>query len=154
MPDDEARDDEARREPQPPLKLTHSIRVTGVPPHLFPYIPQPFSCSDLYSRNSSRPYTPASRPCPDCLKPPNGAFMLNAPPLMSIWPARMRRATRCARASSFDHTAPARPYTESLAMRTASSSSWYGMIESTGPKISSCAMVMLFLTLPNTVGRT
>jgi hypothetical protein len=35
--------------------------------------------------------------------------MLKAPPLMSICPARMRRATRCARASSFDQTAPARP---------------------------------------------
>ena len=39
----------------------------------------------------------------------SGAIMLNAPPFTSTCPARMRRATFCARCSSFDQTAPARP---------------------------------------------
>lgn len=43
---------------------------------------QPFSCNDLYSKNSSSPYLPPSRPCPDCLTPPNGALRLNGPPLI------------------------------------------------------------------------
>jgi cytochrome P450 len=42
-------------------------------------------------------------------------------------PVRIRRATRSPRAGSPVHTPPARPYGESLAMRTASSSSSYGM---------------------------
>jgi hypothetical protein len=41
-----------------------------------------------------------------------------------------------------------------LAIATASSSSLYGMIESTGPKISSRAMRIVGLTSANTVGRT
>ncbi|MCC2654969.1 MAG: hypothetical protein K0Q76_77 [Panacagrimonas sp.] len=39
-------------------------------------------------------------------------------------------------------------------MRTASSSSSYVMIDSTGPKISSCAIVLLGSTRPKTVGAT
>ena len=42
----------------------------------------------------------------------------------------------------------------SLAISTASSSVSYGMIDSTGPKISSRAIVMSGVTLENTVGRT
>ena len=42
----------------------------------------------------------------------------------------------------------------SLAISIASSSVSYGMIESTGPKISSCAMVMSRVTFENTVGFT
>ena len=42
----------------------------------------------------------------------------------------------------------------SLAIRTASSSSSYGMIASTGPKISSWAIVISGVTSENTVGRT
>ena len=42
----------------------------------------------------------------------------------------------------------------SLAIATASSSSSYGMIDSTGPKISSCAIVMSCVTSEKTVGLT
>ena len=42
----------------------------------------------------------------------------------------------------------------SLAIRTACSSSSYGRIDSTGPKISSCAMVILLRTFAKTVGCT
>ena len=42
----------------------------------------------------------------------------------------------------------------SLAMRTASSSSSYGITTSTGPKISSCAIVIALSTSANSVGST
>jgi hypothetical protein len=42
----------------------------------------------------------------------------------------------------------------SLAIRTASSSSSAGMTDSSGPKISSCAMTERLSTLPKTVGST
>ncbi|CNM60620.1 Uncharacterised protein [Mycobacterium tuberculosis] len=51
------------------------------------------------------------------------------------------------------NTLPANPYTLSLAIRIASSSSSNGMTDSTGPKISSCAIVILLSTLVNSVGR-
>ena len=48
---------------------------------------------------------------------------------MSTAPVRMRRATARARSGSADQTPPARPYRESLAIATASSSSANGMID-------------------------
>ena len=54
-------------------------------------------------------------------------------------PVRMRAATALARSSDPDSTEPERPYAESLAMRTASSSPSCAMTTSTGPKISSWA---------------
>ena len=47
---------------------------------------------------------------PECLYPPNGASGLNAPPLMSTCPVRIRRATASARVRvEPDQTLPARP---------------------------------------------
>ena len=43
---------------------------------------------------------------------------------------------------------------ESLAIRTASSSSSNPMTESTGPKISSCAIVIVLSTSAKSVGST
>ena len=57
-------------------------------------------------------------------------------------------------AFSLPETAAKSPYTVSLAIATASSSVSYGMIERTGPKISSCAIVMSRVTFEKTVGRT
>src|SRR5258706_477270 len=86
------------------------------------------ACSDL------------SRPKPDCLKPPNGALMSPlSKQFTQTTPARSARDTRWARETSFVHTAAARPYTVSLAIRIASSSSLNGIADSTGPKISSRA---------------
>jgi hypothetical protein len=72
---------------------------------------------------------------------------------MRIRPVRTRPAIRLARSGSAAHTAPASPYTVSLAIRTASSSSSKGMMTTTGPKISSWAIRML-LSPEKTVGRT
>ena len=69
-------------------------------------------------------------------------------------PARSRRATASERSSDPDITLPASPYGLSLAIRTASSSSSYGMTTSTGPKISSCAIVMVLSTSVKSVGLT
>ena len=51
-------------------------------------------------------------------------------------------------------TVAASPYSVSLAIRTASSSSPNGMTDSTGPKISSRAMLMSLDTSANSVGAT
>ena len=66
----------------------------------------------------------------------------------------MRRATALARSRSPEVIAPDSPYFESLAMRTASSSSSNGIITSTGPKISSWAMVIELSTSAKIVGST
>ncbi|MNV96093.1 hypothetical protein D3C71_1910560 [compost metagenome] len=90
---------------------------------------------------------------PDCLKPPNG--MLMSPPskqLTHTLPARRPRAIWWARERSRVHRLAARPYGVSLAMRRASRWSRAVMTESTGPKISSRAMVMSLLTLSKMVG--
>ena len=71
--------------------------------------------------------------------------------LITTRPARICEATRRAGWRSVPRTAW-RPYLESLAIRIASSSESYAMTHSTGPKISSWAIVMSFLTLTNTVG--
>ena len=59
-----------------------------------------------------------------------------------------------ARFRSLVHTVAARPYSVSLAIRTASSSSLNGITDSTGPKISSRAMLMSLDTSVNSVGVT
>ena len=61
---------------------------------------------------------------------------------------------RSARPMSLVHTAAARPKRTSLAMRSASSSSLKRMIDSTGPKTSSCAMRMSLRTPVKMVGCT
>jgi hypothetical protein len=78
---------------------------------------------------------------------------LNAPPLTSTAPVRIRRATSSAR-PSLPQTPPASPYRELLAIATASSSPSNGMIDSTGPKISSCASSDDGDTSAKTVGET
>jgi hypothetical protein len=75
-------------------------------------------------------------------------------PLNTTRPARSRAPMERRRPSSRPQTYAASPYGVSLAMRTASSSESYGSRHSTGPKISSRAMVMSLRTLENTVGRT
>ena len=57
-------------------------------------------------------------------------------------PVSKARATRSARPTSRVQIEPERPYCESLAMRTPSSSESNGITATTGPKISSRAMVM------------
>src|ERR1700733_6542040 len=52
------------------------------------------------------------------------------------------------------HTPAARPYTVSLAIAIASSSSSNGMTDRTGPKISSCAIRIWLLTPVKIVGST
>src|SRR5690606_26684524 len=65
-----------------------------------------------------------SRPKPDCFMPPNGTVMSQASqPLIHTSPVFNFRATRCARETFAVHRPEARPYTVSLATRTASSSS-------------------------------
>jgi hypothetical protein len=49
-------------------------------------------------------------------------------------------------------TAPCSPKIVSLAIRTASASSSAAITDSTGPKISSCAITDRLSTFPNTVG--
>ena len=58
------------------------------------------------------------------------------------------------RSTSALHTPPASPYTESLAIATASSSSSNGMNDTTGPKISSRATRIELTTSASTVGST
>src|SRR5262249_20737486 len=71
---------------------------------------------------------------------------------MPTVPARIALVTRMARLMSPVHTVAARPYSVSLAIRIASSSSANGITDSTGPKISSRAMLMSFDTSVNSVG--
>ncbi len=73
-------------------------------------------------------------------------------PLWPMAPVRIWPATSRARSTSAVKTAPCSPKIVSLAMRTASASSSAAMTESTGPKISSCAITELLSTFPNTVG--
>src|SRR5450432_1059545 len=104
------------------------------------------------SRNASIPYWPYSRPTPEYLNPPQGACGSSVMPLITTRPTRSCEATRRARSTLVPMTAAWRPYLESFAMRMASSSDSYAMTLRTGPKISSCAIVISFFTLTNTVG--
>ena len=79
-----------------------------------------------------------SRPVPDCLNPPNGVVIDERSNVLThTVPARNWRAILCALLTSRVHNAAPRPYCESLAMRTASSSLDTRIEPSTGPKISS-----------------
>src|SRR5580704_16389869 len=115
---------------------------------------RPHSRTPFASRKASIPYPPYSRPTPENLKPPQGASGSSIIPLITTRPARIWEATRRARCRSVPRTALCSPYLESLARRTASSSESYAMTQSTGPKISSCAMAMSLVALTNTVGFT
>ncbi|EUA91899.1 hypothetical protein I551_1621 [Mycobacterium ulcerans str. Harvey] len=67
---------------------------------------------------------------------------------------RSRRATASECSNEPDITLPANPYTLSLANRIASSSVSNGITDSTGPKISSWAMVIELSTSTKSVGLT
>jgi hypothetical protein len=69
-------------------------------------------------------------------------------------PARIALASLCALLTSRVHTPLPRPNMVEFARPTRSSPSLNEIAEITGPKISSCAMRMLSLTLANTVGGT
>ena len=66
---------------------------------------------------------------------------------------RIARATRSWRAPSRVQSDPESPYGVSFAMRIASASSRNVMTPTTGPKISSRATRMSFVTPSRTVGR-
>ena len=106
------------------------------------------------SRYSSYPISPCSRPIPDCLYPPNGYLgLIMCQSLIQTVPVRRPSATFTARPLSADHTPPANPYVESLAMATASFSSSKAITARTGPKISSRAIRMSLRTPVKIVGR-
>ena len=73
---------------------------------------------------------------------------------MPTVPARRALVIRSARLMSEVQTVAARPYSVAFAIAMASSSSVNGMTDSTGPKISSRAMVMSLCTSVNRVGAT
>ena len=79
---------------------------------------------------------------------------VHTPPLMPSVPVRIRRsATPLARSRSPDVIIPRQPVRRVVGDGNASSSP-SGMMTSTGPKISSRAMVMPLSTSPNSVGST
>src|SRR6266851_9898362 len=108
----------------------------------------------LSSWKGWRPSGPSSRPIPLALTPPNGAKGSLTYPLTPIVPVRTFLANEAPRAGSAVHTDPPSPYSLSLAIATASCSSAYGITASTGPKISSCAIVALGSTPAKIVGST
>ncbi len=102
------------------------------------------------SQYCSMPSGPFSRPMPEFLCPPNGAPGSNAYMLTASVPVRILLAISIAFGKSVVYTLPASPYAESLAMRIASSSVSKGITASTGPKISSWAMVIELSTSAKT----
>ena len=72
--------------------------------------------------------------------------------LIPTVPALIRAASRWPRAGSPVQTDAISPYLTSFAIRIASFSSSNGMIVTTGPKTSSCAIVIEFSTPATTVG--
>src|SRR5579864_5032912 len=74
------------------------------------------------SRKASIPYLPNSRPTPEYLNPPQGACGSSRIPLIAMRPARSWEATRRARSRLVPLTKAWRPYRDSFAILTASSS--------------------------------
>src|SRR3954470_16380442 len=92
----------------------------------------------LTSVNDSSASGPSSRPRPDCFIPPNGVqYRTEECELTLSAPVSTACDTRSARPRSRVHSEPDRPYSVSLASRTASSSVRNGSTDSTGPKTSS-----------------
>src|SRR3954451_2650625 len=92
----------------------------------------------LTSVNDSSASGPSSRPSPDCFMPPNGVqYRTEECELTLSAPASTPRASRSARPTSRVQRLPDRPYSVSLASRTASCSVSNGSTDSTGPKTSS-----------------
>src|SRR4029077_6224249 len=87
----------------------------------------------LMSVNESSASGPSSRPRPDCLNPPKGVqYRTDELELTDSVPVSTSRATRRARPRSRVQSDPDRPYSVSLAMRTASPSSSKGTTTTTG----------------------
>src|SRR6476646_1544104 len=92
----------------------------------------------LVSVKASAASRPSSRPSPDCLNPPNGVqYRTEECEFTDRFPASTPRDTRSARPTSLVQMEPDRPYSVSLAMRTASASSSNGTTATTGPNTSS-----------------
>src|SRR6185369_4816438 len=96
---------------------------------------------------------PSSRPSPLCLTPPNGVQYRTLELELTLrLPVSTPRETRIARPRSDVQIEPDRPYSVSLASRTASASSSNGSTETTGPKISSRQCRSLASCANRTVG--
>ena len=102
------------------------------------------------------PYAPPSRaPTPDSFHPLWGSGAANRLLKTSLTltaPASSRRATRSPRSTSRVHTVADRPYGESFAIRTASSSSATFITGMVGPKVSSVMQDIEWSTSTSTVG--
>ena len=90
---------------------------------------------ELVKRGAAAP----KRPQPECLTPPNGAAgsSWTVDPLTWQMPLSIRAATLSARSVSWPNTAADRPYSVSLAIRTASSTPSAVTTVTTGPNDSS-----------------
>src|ERR1017187_3249488 len=104
-------------------------------------------------RYSHIPSRPPSRPYPDSLYPPNPAAASNRlVQLIHTTPALTFGATSSARLMFSLHTLDASPYGVLFASATASSGVRKVIDTSTGPKISTCAIVDDGATFVNRVG--
>ncbi len=103
----------------------------------------------------SKPAVPFWRPMPLALYPPKGGVGAVSGGAVDAEEAGAQpTGNRQAVLDRTGHHVARQSIWLSLAMRTASSSSVYGMTASTGPKISSCAIVILLSTSANSVGLT
>src|SRR5580698_4863852 len=147
---------------RPTSQQTAARVLVGTASHPFQRTPRPAKSSvqslmntDLSSVKLSSDLSPSSRPMPDCLNPPNGNVESSSEYVLThTTHARRFLARVCAVDTLLVATAAASPYSVSLAMRTASSTSRKPMSAATGPKISSRARRMSLRTSVNTVGST
>src|SRR6058998_117225 len=110
----------------------------------------PLASRFTYSHIPSRP---PSRPNPDSRYPPNPEAASNRlVQLIQTTPALIFGATSSARLMFSVHTLAARPYGVLLASSTASAGVRNVIVTSTGPKISTWAMVAAGDTFVNSVG--
>ena len=106
------------------------------------------------SVNFSSAWIDLSRPKPDCLKPPNGLEMSPASNVFThTMPARIARAALCATLTSSVQI-PAEAVDRVVRDRDRVVELENVIAESTGPKISSRAIVMSFETASKIVGST
>src|SRR5690242_3303018 len=104
-------------------------------------------------RYSHIPSLPPSRPNPDSRYPPNPDAASNRlVQLIQMTPALILGATSSARLMFSVQTLAARPYGVLLASSTASAGVRNVIVTSTGPKISTCAIVAAGDTFVNRVG--
>src|SRR6267142_752369 len=112
-----------------------------------------FAFSQSALRYSHIPSLPPSRPKPDSRYPPNPEAASNRlVELIQTTPALSLGATPSARLMFSVHTLAARPYGVLFASSTASLGVRNVMLTSTGPKISTCAIVAAGETSVNSVG--